>query len=151
MTTAKQSYRLQEVLIVGNKQDQLKFSELTVDMFRMVQTFERNLDERCPAEQGDDKDANDDIKNPHKYLLYRATIEQILANLNSAWSELSWNGVLLLYISSDPCSNNHGFATVSRLNRTKIFDAKQSSEDCKEIHWYFLQIMTIATKKIHLL
>ena len=32
---------LQEVIIVGNVTDQIKFSELTLDMFRMLQTLER--------------------------------------------------------------------------------------------------------------
>jgi hypothetical protein len=32
---------LQEVLILGNTSDQVKFSELTIDMFRMLQTLER--------------------------------------------------------------------------------------------------------------
>ena len=32
---------LQEVIIVGNVADQVKFSELTLDMFRMLQTLER--------------------------------------------------------------------------------------------------------------
>lgn len=139
VTTVKQNYRLQEVVIVGNKQDQLKFSELTVDMFRMTQTFERALDEKAVTEGDDTKDLHE-AKNPHKYLLYRATIEQILANLNSAWSELTWNGVLLLYISGEPSVNN-GIATVnsSRCNRGKMFDAKQSAEDQKEIHWYIIR------------
>ncbi|CAL8113583.1 unnamed protein product [Orchesella dallaii] len=134
VTTIKQNYKLQEVLIVGNKPDQLKFSELTIDMFRMMQTFERMIDDRSTPDSGDDKDAQE-LKNPHKYLLYRGTIEQILANLNAAWSELTWNGVLLVYISSEACLNS-GIATVnnSRCNRTKLFDAKQHGEDNKEIH-----------------
>ena len=32
---------LQEVIIVGNVTDQVKFSELTLDMFRMLETLER--------------------------------------------------------------------------------------------------------------
>lgn len=36
---------LQEVLIVGNNNDQVKFSELTLDMFRILQTLERGPQE----------------------------------------------------------------------------------------------------------
>ena len=36
---------LQEVLIVGNNNDQVKFSELTLDMFRILQTLEREPQE----------------------------------------------------------------------------------------------------------
>ena len=32
---------LQQVIIVGNLSEQVKFSELTLDMFRMLQTLER--------------------------------------------------------------------------------------------------------------
>ena len=34
---------LQEVLIFGNNNDQVKFSELTLDMFRILQTHEREI------------------------------------------------------------------------------------------------------------
>ena len=40
---------LQEVLIVGNSSDQVKFSELTIDMFRILQTLEREPQEDCAA------------------------------------------------------------------------------------------------------
>ena len=36
---------LQEVIIVGNLTDQVKFSELTLDMFRMLQSLEREPQE----------------------------------------------------------------------------------------------------------
>ncbi len=36
---------LQEVLIFGNNNDQVKFSELTLDMFRILQTLEREPQE----------------------------------------------------------------------------------------------------------
>ena len=36
---------LQEVLIIGNNNDQVKFSELTLDMFRILQTLEREPQE----------------------------------------------------------------------------------------------------------
>lgn len=38
---------LQEVLIVGNNNDQVKFSELTLDMFRILQTLEREPQEEA--------------------------------------------------------------------------------------------------------
>lgn len=36
---------LQEILIVGSAVEQAKFSELTMDMFRMLQTLEREPQE----------------------------------------------------------------------------------------------------------
>ncbi|XP_054275634.1 protein SCAI-like isoform X1 [Macrosteles quadrilineatus] len=39
--TTMMNLTLQEILIIGNCNDQVKFSELTMDMFRMLQTLER--------------------------------------------------------------------------------------------------------------
>ena len=39
---------LQEVILVGARQEQVKFSELTLDMFRMLQTMEREAQEDMP-------------------------------------------------------------------------------------------------------
>lgn len=36
---------LQEILVVGSATEQVKFSELTMDMFRMIQTLEREPQE----------------------------------------------------------------------------------------------------------
>ena len=41
--------------------------------------------------------------NPHKYLLYKPTVEQFLIFLASGQRELPANGALLLYISGDGC------------------------------------------------
>jgi hypothetical protein len=39
---------LQEIVIVGNSEKQVKFSELTLDMFRMLQALEREPGEYQP-------------------------------------------------------------------------------------------------------
>lgn len=41
--------------------------------------------------------------NPHKYLLYRPSLPQLLVFLASGFRELPPNGVMLLYISADGC------------------------------------------------
>lgn len=40
-------------------------------------------------------------ENPHKYLLYKPTLSQLLVFLASGFKELPINGALLLYISAD--------------------------------------------------
>ena len=111
---------LQEVLIVGASSDQVKFSELTLDMFRMLQTLERepqedmtqmydatpgaaaaggSLGSRCIMENG----MNLKRENPHKYLLYKPTVSQFSVFLASGQKELPANGALMLYISGDGC------------------------------------------------
>ncbi|RWS28592.1 protein SCAI-like protein [Leptotrombidium deliense] len=105
---------LQEILIVGNVCDQVKFSELTLDMFRMLQALEREpqedinqLFDTSPAlgrmttfpENGDHRSLK--RENPHKYLLYRPTFSQLFVFLASGFKELPPTGVLLLYLSAD--------------------------------------------------
>ncbi|XP_012944072.1 protein SCAI [Aplysia californica] len=108
---------LQEVLIVGNCHEQVKFSELTLDMFRMLQTLEREPQDdltnqiydtspapgRTPFENGDRTNKRD---NPHKYLLYKPTYGQLNTFLASAFKELPPNGAMVLYISADGCPGN---------------------------------------------
>ncbi|XP_037035469.1 protein SCAI isoform X3 [Bradysia coprophila] len=124
---------LQEIIIVGSACEQAKFSELTMDMFRMLQTLEREPTESSnpigmggmlpmmnvhdhdssPAtrtlpygwgpgskENGDRRHQRD---NPHKYLLYKPSISQLLVFLASGFKELPPGGALLLYVSADGC------------------------------------------------
>lgn len=42
-------------------------------------------------------------ENPHKYLLYKPTLSQVLVFLASGFKELPANGALLLYLSADGC------------------------------------------------
>ncbi|XP_064649107.1 protein SCAI-like isoform X2 [Lineus longissimus] len=122
---------LQEILIVGNCHDQVKFSELTLDMFRMLQTLEREpqedlnnqLYDASPAPGrppfglslgvsfgGENGDRINKRDNPHKYLLYKPTFSQLNAFLASGFKELPPNGAMLLYISADGSLRNtkHG-------------------------------------------
>lgn len=110
-------FQLQEIIIVGNSSEQVKFSELTLDMFRMLQTLERGPQEdlsnqiydaspapgRQPFENGDRPSKRE---NPHKYLLYKPTYSQLNTFLASGFKELPPNGAMLLYISADGCLGN---------------------------------------------
>lgn len=62
-------------------------------------------------ENGDRRPFRD---NPHKYLLYKPSISQLLVFLGSGFKELPPGGALLLYISADGC-----------------FSTTQHPEDCK--------------------
>ncbi|CAF3324449.1 unnamed protein product [Rotaria socialis] len=115
-----QLYSVEEILIIGNYQDQIKFSELTIDMYRMLQAVEKqpiestsSYDEKSTMQsptstnhqQRDvynlyDGDFQNRL-NPHKYLLYKPNFSQIYAFTASAFKELPNNGILFLYISAD--------------------------------------------------
>lgn len=121
---------LQEILIVGSACEQAKFSELTMDMFRMLQTLEREPTESAthplggphgmhghdaspaasrippygvPGSKGYLENGRHYRDNPHKYLLYKPSISQLLVFLASGFKELPPGGALLLYMSADGC------------------------------------------------
>ncbi|GFR60147.1 protein SCAI [Elysia marginata] len=146
---------LQEVLIVGNCHEQVKFSELTLDMFRMLQSLEREPQDdlsnqiydtspapgRTPFENGERSNKRD---NPHKYLLYKPTYGQLNTFLASAFKELPPNGAMVLYISADGCLGNQkhtddaaydlgGVITNSRREGEEPTKAKKA-EMYKEMH-----------------
>ncbi|XP_077479595.1 protein SCAI [Stigmatopora argus] len=95
---------LADALIVGNSNSQVKFSELTIDMFRMLQTLERepaNLATQT-SKQGILEPSEKPAKreNPHKYLLYKPTFSQLFTFLSASFKELPANSVLLVYLSA---------------------------------------------------
>ncbi|CAG8644976.1 12924_t:CDS:10 [Funneliformis caledonium] len=121
--------KLQEAILVGNYQNQIKFSELTLDMYHILQSLERepaplksappktpgsevptvnervnSKDDTSAEEQNantsTDKPASRRV-NPHKYLLYRPTFSQLLVYIATAFKEINENSALLLYISAD--------------------------------------------------
>ncbi|KAH1179345.1 hypothetical protein KIL84_021928 [Mauremys mutica] len=95
---------LADALIIGNCNNQVKFSELTVDMFRMLQALERepmNLASQMNKpgmQESTEKPAR--RENPHKYLLYKPTFSQLYTFLAAAFKELPANSVLLIYLSA---------------------------------------------------
>ncbi|KAK2565926.1 Protein SCAI [Acropora cervicornis] len=105
------SFSLQEIIIVGTCEKQVKFSELTLDMFRMLQALEREPEE-APSRTlvtfteetiGEVNRSSTQRPNPHKYLLYKPTFSQLYVFLACGVKELPNNGVMLVYISGDGC------------------------------------------------
>ncbi|XP_062063548.1 protein SCAI isoform X5 [Lepus europaeus] len=95
---------LADALIIGNCNNQVKFSELTVDMFRMLQALEREpmnlasqMNKPGMQESGDKPTRRE---NPHKYLLYKPTFSQLYTFLAASFKELPANSVLLIYLSA---------------------------------------------------
>lgn len=137
-----QRLKLQEAILVGNYQKQIKFSELTLDMYRMLQSLEREpfiahpknnhaksndtIDKKEAVVKEDhtakpsttantntnakmttaamDKLSNKRSVNPHKYLLYKPSLSQLLVYISTAFKDTSENSALLLYLSADGCS-----------------------------------------------
>uniref|UniRef100_A0A8C7L7J5 Suppressor of cancer cell invasion n=1 Tax=Oncorhynchus kisutch TaxID=8019 RepID=A0A8C7L7J5_ONCKI len=95
---------LADALIIGNCNNQVKFSELTIDMFRILQALERepvNL-ATTTSKHGTLEPSEKPAKreNPHKYLLYKPTFSQLFTFLSASFKELPVNSVLLVYLSA---------------------------------------------------
>ena len=113
--TAAMDLLLEEIIIVGNRQDQAKFSELTMDMFRILQTLEREpMDEvivtgavptatAVPGSSASSTNsASSKRENPRKQMLFRPNIDTLLTYLTCSWKDVQVpHGVLLLYLSCD--------------------------------------------------
>eukprot|EP01132_Coremiostelium_polycephalum_P003070 gene3070-3839_t len=116
---------LQQAILVGNHQNQIKFSEITLDMFRITQSLEyetindkdtttTTTDNTKTSTSTTDNNQNGTSsssttqkrKNPHKYLLYRPTISQLLLFLSNSYKDLADNKAMLLYLSADGFQNN---------------------------------------------
>jgi len=94
--------RLQEAIIVGAS-TQAKFSELTVDMYRILQSLEREPNSgriaKSSTENVSGAESNSSLEtasagkfqikeqkkqNPHKYLLFKPSLNQLLLYLATA-------------------------------------------------------------------
>ncbi|KAJ3219649.1 hypothetical protein HK099_004630 [Clydaea vesicula] len=109
--------KLQESILVGNFQNQIKFSELTLDMYRILQSLEReptaaNHSEKESENPSEEKSASSEAlaseksnatrrNNPHKYLLYRPTFAQLMLYIATAFKDIGDSSALLLYLSAD--------------------------------------------------
>ncbi|KAG8010985.1 Protein SCAI [Nibea albiflora] len=94
---------LADALIIGNCNNQVKFSELTIDMFRMLQALERepvNLATQTSKGTLEPNEKPAKRENPHKYLLYKPTFSQLFTFLSASFKELPANSVLLVYLSA---------------------------------------------------
>lgn len=123
--------KLQEAILVGNYQNQviiltnqkIKFAELTLDMYRIMQSLERDPSaaggwSKPPQPIGGDHVAsafgmaaienNEDgdkvqskRNNPRKYMLYRPSFAQITLFLATCFKDINEHAAILLYLSAD--------------------------------------------------
>ncbi|KAJ3305596.1 hypothetical protein HDV03_001241 [Kappamyces sp. JEL0829] len=116
--------KLQEAILVCNYQNQIKFAELTLDAYRMMQSLEREPSTNggwskptATASQSDqttsgfgmagieNKDEEDKQQarrnNPRKYPLYRNSFAQITHYIATCFKDVSENSAMLVYLSAD--------------------------------------------------
>eukprot|EP01105_Mastigella_eilhardi_P023582 TRINITY_DN598_c0_g1_i1.p1 TRINITY_DN598_c0_g1~~TRINITY_DN598_c0_g1_i1.p1 ORF type:complete len:805 (+),score=200.08 TRINITY_DN598_c0_g1_i1:88-2502(+) len=100
--------KLHSAIIVANKANQIKFSELTIDMLHMLHALEYTPSKSAPnpaasmrtllPEQGQSDSA---LQNPQKFLLYRPSLSYLLSNIATVFSDMQPHRAMLLYISAD--------------------------------------------------
>jgi Protein SCAI len=73
--------------------------------------------------------------NPHKYLLYKPSLSQLMVFLSSGFKELPPGGALLLYISADGC-----FSTTKHPQDCKLHFV--ISFDCSKINFISFKMVT---------
>ncbi|XP_065830194.1 protein SCAI-like isoform X2 [Oscarella lobularis] len=108
VSSERDMVKLQQALVIGLTTKQVKFSELTLDMFRMLECLERepepgaiDQDDADESMGSDDGSSKDRSGNPNKYLLYRPSVYQIMTYLSSGIKDLPNNSAMLLYLSGE--------------------------------------------------
>ncbi|XP_065187744.1 protein SCAI-like isoform X1 [Sycon ciliatum] len=110
------SLSLDEAILVSCTHRQARFSQLTLDMLRMVYTLELQTTDRHapphvkfeqaglpPRVVGHDRRP---VVNPRKCLLHRPSVPELLAELSIIMKDVSPNGITLLYFS---CNSTRSF------------------------------------------
>ncbi|XP_009373848.2 protein SCAI isoform X2 [Pyrus x bretschneideri] len=114
---AKRSLRLRDAILSSYHHNEVKFSELTLDTFRMLQCLEwepsgsfyqssgaKNGQNGAPASSriNYSQDIADPTlpPNPRKAVLYRPSVTHFLAVLATVCEELPPDGVVLIYLSA---------------------------------------------------
>ncbi|XP_050111250.1 uncharacterized protein LOC126589856 isoform X2 [Malus sylvestris] len=114
---AKRSLRLRDAILSSYHHNEVKFSELTLDTFRMLQCLEwepsgsfyqssgaKNGQNGAPASSriNYSQDIADPTlpPNPRKAVLYRPSVTHFLAVLATVCEELPPDGVILIYLSA---------------------------------------------------
>ncbi|GAB2270674.1 hypothetical protein Dimus_005546 [Dionaea muscipula] len=149
-SNSKKNLRLQDGILCSYHPNEVKFSELTVDTYRMLQCLEwepsgsfYKSGARLPrgsntvfCQSGTTRpclnhlqDISDPTlpRNPRKAVLYRTSVTHFMAVLATACEELLADGVLLLYLSGKgeraPSTSSVGDSSTPNLN---IVDNLQS-------------------------
>lgn len=121
---------LKDAILVSYHHNEVKFSELTLDTFRFLQCLEwepsgsfyrsRVMDSNGTSAPGQAASMRvDDIMdqslppNPHKYILHRPSILQLLLVLATACEELPADSIILLYLSASGTSTPSGAPKLS--------------------------------------
>ncbi|KAG7026104.1 Protein SCAI [Cucurbita argyrosperma subsp. argyrosperma] len=117
------SLRLQDAILSSYHHNEVKFSEITLDTFRMIQSLEwepsgsfyrpnANRSGQSSGSGPSRSNVTQDIvdptlpSNPRKSLLYRPSLTHFLAVLATVCEEMPSDGILLIYLSASDSAKN---------------------------------------------
>ncbi|EYU42291.1 hypothetical protein MIMGU_mgv1a003125mg [Erythranthe guttata] len=161
---AKRKLRLRDALLCSYHPNEVKFSELTLDTFRMLQTLEwepsgsfyqSSVGPTIVTGSGVTQNGvsghsrvNQDITdptlppNPRKAILFRPCVTHFLAVLGTVSEELPSDGILLIYLSAGngehamptPSSSRSGNSVGYIENLSRGFQFSSINSDSSNIH-----------------
>ncbi|KFK37789.1 hypothetical protein AALP_AA3G029300 [Arabis alpina] len=136
---ASRSLRLTDAILSSYHYNEVKYSELTLDSFRMLQCLEwepsGSLYQSTGAKMGQNaptgvtrlhsQNMTDPTlpPNPRKAVLYRPSVTHFLAVLATICEELPSNGILLLYLSA---SGKIGQTSISPLSARSVTSVEEN-------------------------
>ncbi|XP_024934427.2 uncharacterized protein LOC107429257 isoform X2 [Ziziphus jujuba] len=129
---AKRNLRLRDAVLTSYHHNEVKFSELTLDTFRMLQCLEwepsgsfyqSNVSKTAqngtpsPTRTNYSQEISDPTlpPNPRKAVLYRPSLTHFLAVVATICEELPHDGVLLIYLSASGAGMCSGTTSISPL------------------------------------
>ncbi|XP_028762796.1 protein SCAI [Neltuma alba] len=140
----KRNLKLQDALLSSFHHNEVKFSELTIDTFRMLQCLEwepsgsfyqsnSKLSQNGASGSsriGFSQDIVDPTlpANPRKAVLYRPSLTNYMAVLATICEELPSDGILLIYLSA---SGYYAFYC----SAGPIMDAEKAQQECVKQRW----------------
>ncbi|KAF5801122.1 putative protein SCAI [Helianthus annuus] len=136
VVNAKRKLKLGDAILCSYHPNEVKFSELTLDSFRMLQCLEWEPSGSFYKVSGTASTGGQGVSysqeisdptlppNPRKAVLYRPSITHFLAVLATVCEELPSDGVLLLYLSASeytvnnvqPCDDTTKFSEINVMN-----------------------------------
>ncbi|KAL7748591.1 hypothetical protein RI367_006002 [Sorochytrium milnesiophthora] len=103
---ASRNVSIHTVLITSNNSQQVRFSDLTLDMFRVFQSVEFKAGEAASPES-----TRNQSRNPFKFLLYQPNFPQMVTHLANCTKDFGHRHGLLLYLSGTGCACSPSMAT----------------------------------------
>ncbi|KAK2638492.1 hypothetical protein Ddye_026287 [Dipteronia dyeriana] len=144
-SVTKRNLRLRDAILSSYHQNEVKFSELTLDAFRMLQclewepsgSFYQSSNVKIgqnggpgPSRINYSQDIADPTlpPNPRKTILYRPSVTQFIAVLATICDELPPDGVLLIYLSATGAGTSTDTAdNIIRSSQTHTIHSDASS------------------------